>query len=101
MTMSAEIIAALFDAEIGDEIERLRAARNDIDRDLRTLRAERKRRRTEPPPPVDELAELSRPAELLYTLPLLRRLREVQGAAAGPAVARDRRDRSVAVHRDV
>jgi hypothetical protein len=62
MTMSAEIIAALSDAEIGDEIQRLRAARNDIDRDLAALRAERKRRRTEPrkPPPVDSLAELLR-----------------------------------------
>jgi hypothetical protein len=60
--MSIETLAGFLDDELERAIERLRSARRDIDRDLAALRAERKRRRTEPPkpPPVDSLAELLR-----------------------------------------
>ena len=69
MTFSTEILSSLLDEEIQRAIERLRQAKLDLDPDLRALRAERKRRRTElpKPPPVDELAELlARPSYYIH-----------------------------------
>jgi hypothetical protein len=67
--MSPETLAGMLDPEIERAIERLRQAKLDLDRDLRALRTERKRRLTEPPPPppVDELTELlARPSYFIH-----------------------------------
>jgi hypothetical protein len=68
MAFTTENLAALLHDELTHAIERLRSARADIDRDIKALCAEQKRRRVAPPdPPLDKLAELlARPSYYIH-----------------------------------